>query len=146
MTSVNAINVASSSIWPNRVAAVNTCSETASAKKSIDEQNQALRSGEPLETGTNSYTFEGRVEGAGIDVRRDPGDTFIWIAVVMALVGLSITFYVPRRRLWVKVTGERTQIAGIAEKTTRLGRELRLMGAELGAEDALQPGDLVRDG
>jgi cytochrome c biogenesis protein len=112
----------------------------------IDEQNRVLRSGEPLETGTNSYTFEGRVEGAGIDVRRDPGDTFIWIAVGMALVGLSITFYVPRRRLWVKVTGDRTQIAGIAEKTTRLGRELRLMGAELGAQDALLPGDLMRDG
>jgi hypothetical protein len=63
----------------------------------------------------------------------------------MAIVGLAITFYVPRRRLWVKVGTERTQIAGVAEKTTRLDRELRLMGAELGAADALKPGDLERD-
>ena len=58
---------------------------------------------------------------------------------------LAITFYVPRRRLWVKVTESRTYMAGIAEKTTRLGRELRLMGAELGSRDALEDGDLTRE-
>jgi hypothetical protein len=59
----------------------------------------------------------------------------------MAIVGLGVTFYVPRRRLWVKVTEGRTYLAGIAERTTRFSRELRLMGAELGARDALLPGD-----
>ena len=44
-------------------------------------------------------------------------------------------------RLWLKVTPARTYVAGVAEKTTRLGRELRLMGAELGSRDALRPGD-----
>ncbi len=111
----------------------------------IDVDGQVLRPGEPVETEGFVYTFAGRREGAGIDVRRDPGDTFIWIAVAMAIVGLAITFYVPRRRLWVKVTTARTQIAGIAEKTTRLDRELRIMGAELGSTDALRPGDLDRD-
>jgi hypothetical protein len=33
-------------------------------------------------------------------------------------------------------------MAGVAERTTRFSRELRLMGAELGAKDALQPGDI----
>ena len=82
------------------------------------------------------YTFTGRVEASGIDVRRDPGDTFIWIAVVMALIGLGITFYVPRRRVWVRVTPERTFVAGVAERTTRFGRELRRLGIELGSRDA----------
>ena len=111
----------------------------------IDIDDQALPAGEPVETENFRYTFAGQLEGAGIDIKRDPGDTFIWVAVGMAVVGLAITFYVPRRRLWVKVTGEHTQIAGIAEKTTRLDRELRLMGAELGASDALRPGDLQRE-
>ena len=62
----------------------------------------------------------------------------------MAMVGLTMTFYVPRRRLWVKVTPARTYMAGIAEKTTRLGREMRLMGAQLGSRDALQDGDTSR--
>ena len=88
------------------------------------------------------YTFEHRVEASGVSVKRDPGSLFIWLAVGMAIVGLSITFYVPRRRLWVKVTPARTYFAGIAEKTTRLGRELRVMGAELGSKDAIRPEDL----
>jgi cytochrome c biogenesis protein len=89
-----------------------------------------------------TYTFGGRLEGAGINVKRDPGDTFIWVAVAMALAGLAITFYVPRRRLWVKITPDRTQMAGIAERTTRFGRELRRFGAELGSRDALLPEDV----
>jgi cytochrome c biogenesis protein len=111
----------------------------------IDLDDQVLPAGEPVQTESFRYTFRGQLEGAGIDIRRDPGDTFIWLAVGMAIIGLAITFYVPRRRLWLKVTGERTQVAGIAEKTTRLDRELRLMGAELGSPDALRPGDLERD-
>jgi cytochrome c biogenesis protein ResB len=84
-----------------------------------------------------TYAYEGRVEASGVSVKRDPGDTFIWLAVGMAMVGLAITFYVPRRRLWVKVTPTRTYLAGLAERTTRFGRELRRMGAELGSRDAL---------
>lgn len=89
-----------------------------------------------------TYAFAGRVEASGVSVRRDPGDTFIWVAVVLALIGLGITFYVPRRRLWVKVTPGRTYMAGIAERTTRFGRELRQLGAALGSRDALRPEDL----
>lgn len=109
----------------------------------IDERNVILEQGKAVTTPSGyTYLFQGRVEASGVSVRRDPGDTFIWIAVAMAMVGLAITFYVPRRRLWVKVTPARTYMAGIAEKTTRFSRELRLMGRDLGAADALQPGDL----
>jgi cytochrome c biogenesis protein ResB len=93
----------------------------------------------------HTYAFDGQVQASGINVRRDPGDTFIWVAVGMAIVGLAITFYVPRRRLWVKVTPSRTYFAGIAEKTTRFSRELRLMGAELGSRDALRPEDQLSE-
>ncbi|MCC7363954.1 MAG: cytochrome c biogenesis protein ResB [Dehalococcoidia bacterium] len=108
----------------------------------VDGSPVTLTAGEPYTTTSGyTYTFGGRVEASGVSIRRDPGDTFIWIAVAMAMVGLAVTFYVPRRRLWVKVTPTRTYIAGIAEKTTRLGRELRHMGASLGSRDALRPED-----
>ena len=101
------------------------------------------------EPATNSsgytYTFRGQLEASGLSVRRDPGDTFIWVAVGMAIVGLAITFYVPRRRLWVRVEEGRVQMAGIAEKTARFGREMRAMGAELGSKDALLPEDRVKE-
>jgi cytochrome c biogenesis protein ResB len=110
----------------------------------ISDDNVLLAKDRPVTTsGGLTYTFRGQVEASGVSVKRDPGDTFIWIAVGMAIVGLAITFYVPRRRLWVKVTPARTYMAGIAEKTTRLGREMRLMGAELGSRDALEAGDLA---
>ncbi|MCX7617056.1 cytochrome c biogenesis protein ResB [Tepidiforma sp.] len=112
----------------------------------VDQRNVVLQQGQAVTTsGGYTYLFQGRVEASGVSVRRDPGHTFIWIAVAMAMVGLSITFYVPRRRLWVKVTPSRTYMAGIAEKTTRFSRELRLMGRDLGARDALQPGDTDPD-
>ena len=109
----------------------------------IDAENVVLTGGQAVKTsGGFTYEFGGRIEASGVSVRRDPGDTFIWLAVGMAVIGLAITFYVPRRRLWVKVTDSRTYLAGVAERTTRFGRELRFMGVALGARDALRPGDL----
>ena len=109
----------------------------------VEDDNIELAAGaEYVASDGYTYRFERPVEASGLDVRRDPGDVFIWVAVAMAMVGLGITFYVPRRRLWVKVTGDRTYFAGIAERTTLLGRELRLMGSELGSPDAARPEDL----
>ena len=111
-----------------------------------DDDTIFLAAGRPVTTtGGYTYTFNGQVDASGINIKRDPGDTFIWLAVGMAMLGLGMTFYVPRRRLWVKVTAERTYLAGLAERSTRFGRELRLLGADLGAKDALRPEDTARD-
>ncbi|MCZ2108454.1 MAG: cytochrome c biogenesis protein ResB [Dehalococcoidia bacterium] len=108
----------------------------------VDQDNLIVTDGAPRVSASGySYGFLGRVEASGVSVKRDPGSAFIWIAVAMAMVGLAITFYVPRRRLWVKVTPERTWLGGIAERTTRFSRELRRLGAELGSNDALLPED-----
>ncbi|MFQ5382206.1 MAG: cytochrome c biogenesis protein ResB [Dehalococcoidia bacterium] len=69
-------------------------------------------------------TFSGLLEGAGLDVRRDPGDSFVWIGIVMALAGLAVTFYVPRRRVWAKVGEGRLSLACVAERGVRVEREL----------------------
>ncbi len=112
----------------------------------IDNESIILAKDRPVTTEAGyTYTFRGQVEASGVSVRRDPGDTFIWLAVGMAVVGLAITFYIPRRRIWVKVTPTRTYMAGIAEKTIRLGREMRFMGAELGAENVLLESDTRRE-
>lgn len=106
------------------------------------DESTVLRPNQPVRTSAGySFTFGGRVEASGVSIRRDPGDTFIWLAVGMAVVGLATTFYVPRRRLWLKVTPARTWIAGQGERTRRLSRELRFLGAALGSPDALLPED-----
>lgn len=98
----------------------------------VDEAPLALLPGESATTSAGyTFTFVGPVEGAGIDVRRDPGDTFIWVAVALALFGLGLTFYVPRRRLWVRVTADRVQFAGLADRMSRFDRELAQLADEL---------------
>ncbi|RIK52706.1 MAG: hypothetical protein DCC57_09540 [Chloroflexi bacterium] len=83
-----------------------------------------LREGEPLVAGDYEYTFEGPREYTGMLVKRDPGSWLIWVATALMMAGLAVTFYMPRRRVWVKVGPERTQIAGIAERMAHLSPEL----------------------
>jgi cytochrome c biogenesis protein len=98
----------------------------------LGSENATIPAGETYQSEAGyRFTFAGRVEASGINIRRDPGDTFIWVAVGMAMVGLGITFYVPRRRLWVKVAGDRAMFAGLAERTARYDRELRKLALEL---------------
>jgi cytochrome c biogenesis protein ResB len=95
------------------------------------ESRFQLEQGQPHAVGDYEYTFQGRREYTGVLVKRDPGSTFIWIATALMIAGLAMTFYLPRRRLWVKVTPERTYLAGIAERTAHLGEELTKLGEEI---------------
>jgi cytochrome c biogenesis protein ResB len=85
----------------------------------------ALRPNEPALAGDYEYTFVGMREHTGLLVKRDPGSWIIWVATALLIGGLAVTFYVPRRRLWAKVTPERVYLAGIAERTAHLSDELR---------------------
>ena len=57
--------------------------------------------------------------------------TFIWVAVALGLVGLCVTFFVPRRQLWAKVTPERTFLAGVAARSVIFDEELADMATSL---------------
>jgi cytochrome c biogenesis protein ResB len=84
----------------------------------------------PVVVGENEYTFLGRREFSGITVRRDPGTKFIWVAAGLLLVGLSLTFYVPRRRLWAKITRDRTYFAGQGRRTGRFEAEMKKIAGD----------------
>ncbi|MFQ5880063.1 MAG: cytochrome c biogenesis protein ResB [Dehalococcoidia bacterium] len=94
-----------------------------------------LRPGESAVLGDYEYTFLGQREFAGIQVKQDRSDNIIWVATGLLLVGLGITFYVPRRRLWAKVTADRTYLAGIAGHMVNFAKEMRRLGAEAGCPD-----------
>jgi hypothetical protein len=47
-------------------------------------------------------------------------------------------FYVPRRRLWAKMTGDRIYLAGVAGRLVDLRCEVAKLGAEAGSLDAMQ--------
>jgi cytochrome c biogenesis protein len=92
----------------------------------------SLAAGEPVTVGSYEYTFEGRRQFTGIAVKRDSGAWFIWIATAMLVGGLAITFYVPRRRLWVRLTEGGTQIASLAEKSGGFEKDMRILARRAG--------------
>lgn len=98
---------------------------------SSDRPALSLAEGAPSTVGGYEYTFEGQRAFAGISVKRDAGAWFIWIATAMLLGGLAITFYVPRRRLWLRLTDDGTQIAALAEKSGGFEKDMRTLARRM---------------
>jgi cytochrome c biogenesis protein ResB len=92
----------------------------------------SLAQGEATVVDGYEYTFVGPREFAGISVKRDSGAWFIWIATGMLVIGLAVTFYVPRRRLWLKLTGASTQIGALAEKRGGFEKDMRILAGRVG--------------
>lgn len=92
----------------------------------------SLAPDDPVETGGYEYIFEGQREFTGLSVKRDSGAWFIWIATGLLVGGLAVTFYVPRRRLWLKLTRNETRVAALAEKSGGFEKEMRTLALRLG--------------
>jgi cytochrome c biogenesis protein len=92
----------------------------------------SLAPGQPTTVGGLEYTFVGRRPFAGIAVKRDSGAWFIWAATAMLVGGLAVTFYVPRRRLWLRLTPTATQVASLAEKSGGFENDMRILAHRLG--------------
>ncbi|PZC43180.1 MAG: Cytochrome c biogenesis protein ResB/Cytochrome c biogenesis protein ResB [Chloroflexi bacterium] len=73
-----------------------------------------LDEGQSRISGDYEYAFLGPREFTGLNLRRDPGGTIFWIAIILGTLGLLTTFFVPRRRIWARVTADRTYLAGLA--------------------------------
>ena len=98
----------------------------------VDGQALTLYPNQPVRVNEREYVFEGRREFAGIEVRRDPGANFIWAAAGLLLVGLAMTFYLPRLRLWARVGRDETVVAALAEKSGSFRAEIRQLTTKLG--------------
>ena len=90
-----------------------------------------LDEGQSARVGEFEYSFLGPREFTGLNVRRDPGGTVFWIAIGLGIFGVSLTFFVPRRRIWARITPERTYIAGQAGHAVNLRREFAALAGEL---------------
>lgn len=99
----------------------------------LQSQPVSLTPGESATIGGLDYTFGGQREFSGIDVRRDRSDNLVWIGAAAVVVGLMITFWVPRRRLWAKINAAGLAMAGQAAWHAQFGRELRDIAVAAGA-------------
>jgi cytochrome c biogenesis protein len=105
----------------------------------------ALAPGETVELpdGLGSVTFDGVDRFVNLQVARDPGGTPALTGAVLAIVGLTMSLFVRRRRVWVRARGDaggrtvvevaglsRTDDEGLAEEVDAVVERLR---AALGA-------------
>ena len=89
---------------------------------------QSLGVGQTSDTATTSgYAIRWVSTSAfsGLVVRRDPGEALVWVAFLLLLGGLVLTFYFPRRRVWVRILPERAEVALLADRYVDAPRELR---------------------
>ena len=107
----------------------------------LQAQAVSLKPGESETIGGLEYTFDGQREFAGIKARRDRSDMLVWIGAAAIVLGLAITFWVPRRRLWAKISEARTAMAGQAPSHANFTRELRNLAREAGAAVPAEPDD-----
>jgi cytochrome c biogenesis protein len=56
--------------------------------------------------------------------KRDPGQPIVWSAFLALIVGLAITFYLPRRRVWARLGSDgRLDLVGRADRQVDFERE-----------------------
>lgn len=56
--------------------------------------------------------------------KRDPGQGIVWAAFLALIIGLAITFYLPRRRVWARLRGDgRLDLVGRSDRQVDFDRE-----------------------
>lgn len=78
----------------------------------------------PGQTGGFAITWSGLTSWSGMVVKRDPGQPVIWLAFGLLLVGLVVTFHLPRRRVWVRLDAKGMSLAQLAERGAEVDDEL----------------------
>jgi cytochrome c biogenesis protein len=57
-------------------------------------------------------------------VTKDAGSMLVWPTAIILILSLCITFYFPQKRLWIRVKGQRVQIAALREHFTNIRTDL----------------------
>ena len=85
-----------------------------------------------------SVAFRSVSEYTILIAKRDPGAYLVWLAFGALILGLAITFYLPRRRVWTRLRPDgRLDVVARADRQVDLDRELGTLVDRL---VALRPG------
>jgi len=94
---------------------------------------------DPAATGGYSIRWESAGAFTGMVIKRDPGKGVIWIAFLSLIVGLVLSFYFPRRRVWARLDGDRLSIALTGDRYVNAEREFDELLKELSARFGRRP-------
>ncbi len=108
-----------------------------SAMEQLGREDLAVGETWELPDGRGSITFDGLAEFANVQVTYDPGRWLVLLAAVAAMIGISLSLLVRRRRVWVRATRDgqgRTlvEVAGLAQtEWAALAQEVDAVAAAL---------------
>ena len=57
-------------------------------------------------------------------ITKDAGSILVWPTAILLILSLCITFYFPQKRLWIRVEGQRVQLAALREHFTNIRTEM----------------------
>ncbi|MFB0834849.1 cytochrome c biogenesis protein ResB [Arthrobacter halodurans] len=99
---------------PQNVYVLDTEGLTELNSRTLDAGGLVLNAGQTLELpqGKGSISFDGLKRYVALDVHHDPGKVPVAIFAALALLGLGVSLFTPRRRVWVKVAPATTGSTG----------------------------------
>ena len=77
----------------------------------------SVKPGETFTYPEGSITLETVVPWINLQIVEDPGKSYALIGGIVAVLGLLSSLYGRRRRIWVRVNGERVEVAGLAKNS-----------------------------
>lgn len=95
---------------------------------------------DPADTAGYAVTWTRPGEWTGMVVKNDPGAPIIWVAFGSLIVGLMLSFYFPRRRVWARASEpEGLRLAMITDRYVNAEREFASLLEELTARSGRRP-------
>jgi cytochrome c biogenesis protein len=113
--------------------------ETGESRAVFREALQVGASSDPGTTAGYRITWKKADAFTGMVVKDDPGQGLIWIAYVSLILGLLLSFYFPRRRVWARISEGRVEVALLADRYVDASREFGSLLADIGARTGRHP-------
>jgi cytochrome c biogenesis protein len=77
----------------------------------------SLKPGEFLKFSEGTITFEGVVPWVNLQIVSDPGKSYSLIGGIVAILGLLTSLFTRRRRIWIRVSDGKVEVAGLAKNS-----------------------------
>lgn len=77
----------------------------------------SVKPGETFSYPEGSITLETVVPWINLQIVSDPGKSYALIGGIVAVLGLLSSLYGRRRRMWIRINGDRVEVAGLAKNS-----------------------------
>ncbi len=95
---------------------------------------------DPTDTGGYAVTWTRPGAWTGMVIKNDPGAPIIWTAFGALIVGLMLSFYFPRRRVWARFSSSGgVQVAMLTDRYVNAEREFAGLLDDLSARSGRRP-------